>query len=480
MRNWNKKRLARLAATSVAVGVAITLVSPPGTASAAAAPRNPAPNGAVNQPDRPNVPDARMKNPSPSAPSNPGPSTGNSGVGQAPSAAQPAAPKPQRKDKPPDRDPHKFSPAKRTPAGQPSRRDNNKNDNREAAPAPTPGWASAPAPAPAAAPAPVPAPAPGAGQGNSPQSGPAALLNGVNNVLVSANNTMNKVLTDANNTVNQVIGQLPKPQLEPGLTVVKAPKKPKPTSPNRFETQEYHPAEEGTGTQFADYDLFERPPHIIGMPERDLTAEVPGYEVQEQRSDAYAGGWVYYCGPASAQNTLAILGIDMSQDELAERLHTTSDGTDQIEQVTEGLNGVLADNGETAVYDTAHVDGGGEIHPVTGKAAASEDEIKQVRSDIRGSISKGYPVVVNVTDTAPGVVINGEPHGYPGHYVTVVGYNKEDDTVKVADSAYAPRVENGRQVGWQSGTYEMKTEDLAHWSAGKGYSYAKGYPAPGT
>jgi Peptidase_C39 like family len=462
--------LARLAATSVAVGVAITVVSPPATAAAAAAPSDP-PSGAVDPgPSRPDVPDARMKNP---APSNPGPSN-SAPSDSAPSGSGPSAPAPQRKDKPPDRDAHKFSPAKRTPAGQSdAKRDNdNKNDERTPATtsAPPPAWVPAPAPA-----------SPGSGQGASPQAGPAAMLNGMTNVLVSANRTMNEVVAAANQTVAEVVRQLPAPNPRPGLTVVSPPKKPKPKSTSDFDTQEYRPAEEGTGTRFADYDLFERPPHIIGMPERDLTAEVPGYEVQEQWSEAYADGWVYYCGPASAQNTLAILGIDLSQDQLRDVLGTTENGTDTIDQVTDGLNGVLADHGETPVYATEQVAGGEEIHPVTGKPAASPEEIKQVRQDVRGSIAKGYPVVVNVTETAPGVTINGEPHGYPGHYVTVVGYDKEADTVKIADSAYAPEVDaNGNQVGWQSGTYEMKTEDLAHWSAGKGYSHAEGHPAPGT
>lgn len=308
------------------------------------------------------------------------------------------------------------------------------------------------------------------------------MLNGVNNILVSANKTLNDVLVSANKTVNSVISQLPKPQLPPGLTVVQAPKTPKPNPKPDYDTQEYRPAEEGTGTQFADYDLFERPPHIIGLPQRDLTAEVPGYVVQEQRSDAYGRGWVYYCGPAAAQNTLAILGIPVSQDVLADNwLHTDHpNGTDTINQVTDGLNGVLAENGETEVYANAIVDDGTEIDPETGKAFATEDEIRQMKADVQRSLSKGYPVVVNVTETAKGVTINGEPHGYDGHYVTVVGFSDNGDTVKIADSAYAPRMENGRQVGWESGTYEMKTENLAHWSSGKGYSYAEGYPAPGS
>jgi peptidase C39-like protein len=478
---WKSTRLARLAAVTVAVGVAITLATP-GVASAAAAPRNPTPNGSVNNP-RPNVPDAHKMNPRP--PSNSGPRDSDSGAG-APAPGPAPAPQPQRKDKPPDRDPHKFSPSQRTPAGQQqnNNRDNDNADDNQAQspiqfpfPAPTPEPVQEPVPEPAPEPAPAPAPA--------PPGGAAGMLNGVGQIMTAAGTTVNNVLVSANNTMQWAAGQvaaaLPTPEqlLPPGLTVVQQPPAPEPG----YDTQEYHPGEEGTGTQFADYDLFERPPVIIGMPQRDLTTEVPGYQVQAQVGEgAYSGSWVYFCGPASAQNTLGILGITLTQDELADRLGTTDNGTDTIDQVKEGLNGVLADNAETPVYESGAVAGQGEYNPVTEKASASEQEVKEFRGNVVSSLTKGYPVVVNVGGTAPGVVINGQPHNYDGHYVTVVGYGENGDTVKVADSAYAPSYdENGTQTGWQSGTYEMKTADLANWSAGKsGYTYAKGWPAPGS
>jgi Transglycosylase SLT domain len=215
MKPWNSTRLARLAAASVAVGVALGLAAP-ATAAAAAAPSDP-PSGAVDPgPNRPDVPDARMKNPAPS----PGPSSpsGDSGFGPAPSAdpaPAPSAPAPQRKDKPPDRDAHKFSPAKRTPAGQSTaQRDNDNKRDTTFVPAP--------------AGTPAPAPAPGAGQGLTPQAGAAAMLNGMSNVLVSANRTVNDVLATANKTVQQVISQLPTPQLTPGLTIVRPAETPAP------------------------------------------------------------------------------------------------------------------------------------------------------------------------------------------------------------------------------------------------------------
>ena len=305
--------------------------------------------------------------------------------------------------------------------------------------------------------------------------------------MTAAGNTVNNVLVSANNTMQWAAGQvaaaLPAPQLPPGLTVVQPPASPQPAPDPGYDTQEYHPGEEGTGTQFADNDTDERPPVILGLPERDLTTEKPGYQVQAQVGEGgYAGSWVYFCGPAAAKNTLGILGINLTQDQLADRIGTYSGGTDSISQIEAGLDGVLAENGETEVYETAAVGGQGEYNPVTEKASASEPELKEFQTNVVGSVMKGYPVVVNVGSTAPGVVINGQPHGYDGHYVTVVGYSDMGNTVTIADSAYAPSYDaNGNQTGWQGGTYQMKTKDLADWSAGKtGYTYAKGWPEPGT
>jgi hypothetical protein len=157
VRIWKSKRSTRLAVASIAMGVTISLVAPPGAASAAAVPSGPPPTAAVDQP-RPDTPDAHTMNPSPpsdSAPSGSGPSQGPS--------APPAADPPQRKDKPPDRDPHKFSPAKHSTDGQQSSAgdgdNNNDNDNGG-------GDDSAPAPA--------PVPSTGSGEGTpGPQLGPA-------------------------------------------------------------------------------------------------------------------------------------------------------------------------------------------------------------------------------------------------------------------------------------------------------------------
>jgi hypothetical protein len=72
------------------------------------------------------------------------------------------------------------------------------------------------------------------------------LLNGVNNVLVSANKTVNDVLAGANETVHQMIGQLP-----PGLTIVQAPTKPKPA-----------PSREAPATALDDDETGPAPAHV--------------------------------------------------------------------------------------------------------------------------------------------------------------------------------------------------------------------------
>jgi transglycosylase-like protein with SLT domain len=331
------RRLARLAAVTVAVGMAITLA--PGVASAAAAPRNPAPNGSVNHP-RPNVPDAHKMNPRPPsnpapnnpAPSNPGPS--DSGPADSSAGAPAPAPQPQRKDKPPDRDSHKFSPSQRTPAGQQqnNNRDNDNNsDNNNAddnqtqspiqfpflppAPAPDPAQDQAPgqesaaesqpahdvAPAPAPTPAPaqagvpasgqapqpapaqnqVPASGPGSGAGAAPaQGGPAGVLNGVGYVISAAGTTVNNVLITADNTMRWAAGQVAA-ALPPGLTVLQPPK---PAAPDAG-TQEFHPGED-PGAQTLDDDWADPMPDHVRAWIDEAIAELAKNGVQLEEGDA--------------------------------------------------------------------------------------------------------------------------------------------------------------------------------------------------
>jgi hypothetical protein len=65
------------------------------------------------------------------------------------------------------------------------------------------------------------------------------------------------------------------------------------------------------------------------------------------------------------------------------------------------------------------------------------------------------------TSPAPTTDLNGERHSYPGgHYLTVTGYSDEGRVVTITDPA--------DRVG--SNEYQLPTEYLANWIAGRGYS----------
>ncbi|WP_285792315.1 C39 family peptidase, partial [Micromonospora sp. NBRC 101691] len=70
----------------------------------------------------------------------------------------------------------------------------------------------------------------------------------------------------------------------------------------------------------------------------------------------------------------------------------------------------------------------------------------------------GRAVVANIAGTATDT--NGTTHSFEGgHYISVVGYRDNADTVKIADSA------NPNQA-----SYWITTDALADWIATRGYS----------
>lgn len=152
----------------------------------------------------------------------------------------------------------------------------------------------------------------------------------------------------------------------------------------------------------------------------------------------------YYCGPAAARNALTALDKDVSQDDLAKTMGTTENGTDSAHLITKALN----DKTGGTHYRTV------EIPTPT----ADEKQTKQLRTDIVKAVDQGRAVVANIAGTATDT--NGTPHSFEGgHYISVVGYRDNGNTVKIADSA------NPNQA-----SYWMTTDTLADWIATRGYS----------
>lgn len=152
-------------------------------------------------------------------------------------------------------------------------------------------------------------------------------------------------------------------------------------------------------------------------------------------------GW--WCGPAATKVALSVLGVEVSQQELADALGTTTDGTNSSNEVVRVLNAYL----------------GGEYYSATfiGGNDATGDEVEALRDVVRNTIPAGYALVANVRGTVTDV--DGHNHAYPnGHYVAVTGSDPSNDYVLISDVA--------------SGEYWTTLPRLATWIATRGYSSA--------
>ncbi|MER7003699.1 C39 family peptidase [Dactylosporangium sp. NPDC000555] len=182
------------------------------------------------------------------------------------------------------------------------------------------------------------------------------------------------------------------------------------------------------------------------QPTDDAPAPAPSTKVLDYEFQLQPN--FYYCGPAATRIALTAAGHAISQDQAAAMLGTTTSGTDSALDTTRALNSVLG-HGRT-VYQTREI----PAYPATSAQAA------QLQADVVNTIGSGRAIVANIaghlTDDA-GVV-----HAYEGgHYLTLVGYRDDGNTVKIAD----PANPSG------DGTYWVSTPKLADWISQRGYSY---------
>ncbi|SBT54187.1 C39 family peptidase [Micromonospora narathiwatensis] len=160
-----------------------------------------------------------------------------------------------------------------------------------------------------------------------------------------------------------------------------------------------------------------------------------GYQYQAQPN-------YYYCGPASTRIALSAEGKQVSQDELAQKLGTTVNGTDSAFDITRVLN--------------EYTDGKYKTTEIRDNAA-NQDQVEQLRTDVKAAVDQGRPVVANIIGTA--LDVDGVAHSYTGHYLTAVDYKDDGKTVLIADPASPGEP-----------TYWMNVTDLANWIASRGYS----------
>ncbi|RNI18422.1 C39 family peptidase [Flexivirga caeni] len=152
----------------------------------------------------------------------------------------------------------------------------------------------------------------------------------------------------------------------------------------------------------------------------------------------------YWCGPTATAIALSCRGITVSQQEMANELGTTVDGTNWIGQVTSVLDNYVG------WYQTKEM-------PNDPPTQAQKDLLWQ---DITFNVDHGYALVANIV-APPG----NQPPGYPSdqtiyHYFTVVGYNPDLMQAYIAD----PADFSGNQTYW------LSFDQLASLIPPKGYS----------
>ncbi|SCG15360.1 Peptidase_C39 like family protein [Micromonospora echinofusca] len=152
----------------------------------------------------------------------------------------------------------------------------------------------------------------------------------------------------------------------------------------------------------------------------------------------------YYCGPAAARNALSVQGKNIDVDGMAQRMGTTEAGTNSINDITPVLN---KETGRDAYQSV-------EIRD----PKADDKQTDKLRTDIVTAIDEGHAVVANIAGTATDT--DGTTHSFEGgHYISVVGYRDNGNTVTIADSADPNQA-----------SYRMSVDNLADWIATRGYT----------
>jgi hypothetical protein len=153
----------------------------------------------------------------------------------------------------------------------------------------------------------------------------------------------------------------------------------------------------------------------------------------------------FYCGPAATRIVASAGGHELSQDDTANQLGTTVNGTPSAVDTTRVLNNVFG----AGTYHTTSI----PDHKPT------QQQAEQVQADVMQTLNKGRAIVANIAGTTTDVT--GAQHQFDGgHYVAVVGYHDQGGTVEISDPADV----NGASDYW------ISTSNLTQWMATRGYS----------
>ena len=153
----------------------------------------------------------------------------------------------------------------------------------------------------------------------------------------------------------------------------------------------------------------------------------------------------YYCGPAATRNALSVQGKNINVDDMAKEMGTTEAGTNSINDITPVLN---KETGKNDAYRSVEIS----------TPDADTKQTDTLRTDIVRTVDDGRAVVANIAGTSTDT--DGNAHSYEGgHYISVVSYRDNGNTVKIADSADP-----------NTASYWISTEHLADWIATRGYA----------
>ncbi|MEU4531474.1 C39 family peptidase [Micromonospora ureilytica] len=153
----------------------------------------------------------------------------------------------------------------------------------------------------------------------------------------------------------------------------------------------------------------------------------------------------YYCGPAATRNALSVQGKEISVDAMAKEMGTTEAGTNSINDITPVLN---KETGKNDAYHSVEIS----------SPDADGKQTDRLRADIVKTVDDGRAVVANIAGTSTDT--DGNTHSYEGgHYISVVGYHDNGNTVTIADSADPNQA-----------AYQITVEHLADWIATRGYA----------
>ncbi|MEU7949222.1 C39 family peptidase, partial [Micromonospora taraxaci] len=136
---------------------------------------------------------------------------------------------------------------------------------------------------------------------------------------------------------------------------------------------------------------------------------------------------------------------DINVDAMAKEMGTTEAGTNSINDITPVLN---KETGKNDAYHSVEIR----------NPDADAKQTDQLRADIVRTVDDGRAVVANIAGTSTDT--DGTTHSYEGgHYISVVGYRDNGNTVTIADSADPNQA-----------SYQITVEHLADWIATRGYA----------